>query len=114
MKPADQSLPENDPYLANGKWQDADILPPPENWGSDLPGGKLPPVMQFDPKTGKPLTWPLTNAIIHWAAVCKVSSAGEYEFRCRTVDLNGIAQPMPRPFGRSGTNFIETVKVIAG
>jgi hypothetical protein len=114
MKPSDQSLTENDPYLEKGKWQDADILPPPENWGSDLPGGKLPQVMQFDPKTGKPHTWPLTNTIVHWAAVCKVSSSGEYEMRCRTVDLNGIAQPMPRPFGRSGTNFIETVKVIVG
>lgn len=114
MKPADQPLPENDPYLANGKWQDADILPPPENWGSDLPGGKLPPVMHFDPKTGKPLTWPLTNTIVHWAAVCKVSSAGEYEIRCRTVDLNGIAQPMPRPFGRTGTNMIEVARLTTG
>lgn len=113
VKPAGQPLPENDPYLATVEWKDARILPPPENWGSDLPGGKLPHVMQFDSKTGKPLSWPVTNCIVHWAALGKVLSAGEYEVRCRTIDSNGIAQPMPRPFGRSGMNIIETVKFIA-
>jgi len=34
---------------------------------------------------------------------------GRYELRCRAVDLNGIAQPLPRPFGRSGVNAIQMV-----
>jgi hypothetical protein len=114
LKPADQTLPENDPYFAGAGWQDAIILQPPEKWGSDLPDGKLPPVMQFDQVSGKPMTWPITNTIIHWAAICKLSSAGEYEIRCRTIDSNGIAQPMPRPFGRSGVNMIEAAKITAG
>jgi hypothetical protein len=113
LKPSDQTLPENDPYFTGVKWQDAVILPPPEKWGSDLPDGKLPPVMQFDKVNGKPLTWPITNTIIHWAAICKLSSPGEYEIRCRTIDINGIAQPMPRPFGRSGVNIIESLKINA-
>lgn len=113
IKKADQPLPEGDPYFSEVKWQDAEILPPPEKWGSDLPDGKLPPVLQFDIRTGKPLSWPITNCIVHWAALAKIADSGEYEIRCRSVDNNGIAQPMPRPFGRSGTNFIETVKLIA-
>jgi DMSO/TMAO reductase YedYZ molybdopterin-dependent catalytic subunit len=113
IRPVSKPLPENDPYFEGAGWKDAKILPPPEKWGSDLPDGKLPPVMQFDSKTGKPLSWPITNCIVHWTVLEKVPAAGEYEIRCRTIDSNGIAQPMPRPFGRSGMNIIETVKFIA-
>ncbi|MGE5418816.1 MAG: molybdopterin-dependent oxidoreductase [Chloroflexota bacterium] len=110
VKPASK-LPENDPYLVNGDWRDAIILPPPENWGSDLPGGKLPEVMQIDPGTGNPYAWPIPNTIVHWTALLRVDEPGEFEIRCRTIDANGIAQPMPRPFGRSGYNRIDVVKL---
>jgi len=113
LHPADNPLPEGDPYLAKGDWRDAIILPPPEKWGSDLPDGILPPVMQVDPQTGQPFTWPIPNTIIHWAAVVRVAAPGKYELRCRTLDANGIAQPLPRPFGRSGTNKIEMVPLTA-
>ncbi|HAM10122.1 MAG: hypothetical protein A2X03_05195 [Bacteroidetes bacterium GWA2_40_15] len=46
----------------------------------------------------------------HWAALMKVDSPGEFELRCRTIDANGIAQLMPRPLGRSGTNRIEVAR----
>jgi hypothetical protein len=36
---------------------------------------------------------------------------GEYTFRCRTVDGKGQAQPMPRPFRKSGRCDIEAVKI---
>jgi len=110
LNPATKPLPENDPYLANADWQDAIILPPPENWGKDLPDGKLPPVMQTDPNTGQLFTWPIPNTIVHWATLAEVPSPGKYELRCRTIDANGIAQPLPRPFGRSGVNRIEMAK----
>lgn len=109
IRPSGDPLPEEDPHFAKGEWRDAIILPPPAKWGSDLEGGKLPPVMQIDPSTGKPYKWPMVNAIVHWAALIKVTGTGEFELRCRTIDGNGVAQPMPRPFGRSGYNKIETV-----
>lgn len=105
------NLDENDPYLTKVEWHDAIILPPPEKWGSDLPGGKLQGVMQIDPQTGQPYTWPLTNTIVHWVALLKIDVAGELEIHCRTIDANGIAQPFPRPFGRSGYNKIDVAKL---
>jgi DMSO/TMAO reductase YedYZ molybdopterin-dependent catalytic subunit len=110
LRSAKEELPAGDPYLAKGEWQDAIVLPPPEKWGRDLPDGKLPPVMQVDPKTGRPFTWPIPNTIVHWAALAKVAAPGKYELRCRTVDANGIAQPLPRPFGNSGFNRVDLVE----
>lgn len=113
LRPAGEPLPENDTCFINGEWHDAIILPPPEKWGSDLPEGKLPPVMQIDSATGHPFTWPIPYTIVHWAVLEKVITPGEYELRCRTIDANGIAQPLPRPFGRSGDNRIEVARFIA-
>jgi hypothetical protein len=33
--------------------------------------------------------------------------AGKYNFRCRAVDGGGVAQPMPRPLRKGGSNNIE-------
>lgn len=104
------SLPDDDPFLIKGEWHDAIILPPPVKWGSDLPDGKLQEVIQIDHETGKPVIWPIPNTIVHWAALTQVDTAGEFELRCRTIDANNIAQPMPRPFGRSGFNKIDLKK----
>lgn len=110
--PQDESLPKDDPYFTRAKWRDADILPPPKDWGGGLPGGKLPAVpSQFDTNSGKPLQWPIPNTIVHWAALLKVEQAGQYDLRCRTIDANGNAQPMPRPFPKSGNNTIRQVKI---
>ena len=111
IHPAGKPLPQDDSYLTKGEWRDAIILPPPLKWGSDLPDGKLPTVMQIDAKTGQPFTWPIPNTIVHWAALEKVNAPGEYDLRCRTIDANGIAQPLPRPFGRSGINVIKVAKL---
>lgn len=111
LYPEGQTMSDDDPYLTKGEWRDAMILPPPANWGSDMPGGKLPQVIQFDRKTNQPVTWPITNTIVHWAAMLKVEGSGKYILRCRSIDLNGIAQPMPRPFGRSGTNKIDLATI---
>jgi hypothetical protein len=48
---------------------------------------------------------PLTKA--HWKARLPGLPAGKYTFRCRTIDENGAAQPMPRPFDKSGRAGIE-------
>src|SRR5262249_13387905 len=68
--PAAASWPADDPYFTNAPWSDARVLPAPERWGGDLPGGALPPgVMGFDPATGRPRTWPMRLAKAHWSAL---------------------------------------------
>jgi hypothetical protein len=107
-------LPDDDAYFTKAKWEDADILPPPKRWGGGLPDGRLPDVpSQIDPATDKPYTWPMRYAFAHWATLIKVDKPGAYELRCRTIDANGVAQPMPRPFPKSGHNAIQMVKVTA-
>ena len=112
LQPADQPLAADDPYFAQGAWKDAEILAPPMTWGSGLPDGKLPPqVRGFHPETGQPQTWPLRYALAHWAVVLKNVAPGKYQLRCRTIDANDIAQPMPRPFAKSGRNSIQQVEL---
>ncbi|MBC8869866.1 MAG: molybdopterin-dependent oxidoreductase [Planctomycetes bacterium] len=109
----DADLPTDDPYFAKGDWKEAEILPPPREWGGGLPGGVLPPTpRQVDPATGKPKTWPLRGTIVHWAALLTDVRPGRYHLRCRTIDANGIAQPMPRPYLKSGHNAIEQVPLV--
>jgi DMSO/TMAO reductase YedYZ molybdopterin-dependent catalytic subunit len=111
--PRGESPAQDDSYFAKGDWKDATILPPPRRWGGGLPEGKLPPVpRQIDPATGKPHRWPIPNAIAHWATLVKIERPGEYDLRCRTIDANGVAQPMPRPFPKSGNNAIQAVKLV--
>ncbi len=108
----DEALPEDDPDFARAPWQDADILPPPEDWGGDLPDGKLPgDVRNFD-ADGKPRHWPMRYAIAHWAKLLTDIPPGNYDLRCRTIDANGIAQPLPRPFPKSGRNAIQRSTLI--
>src|SRR6185437_5923665 len=105
----DDSLPDDDPYLTRLRWQDAEILPPPRDWNL-LPEGKLPDVpLQFDTATGRPHHWPLRYTIAHWAVLAPALAAGKYDVRCRTIDAAGHAQPLPRPFAKSGRNSIQRV-----
>jgi hypothetical protein len=107
---ADAPLVADDPYLTGLDWQDAEILPPPELWGGGLPGGQLPATpLQFDPSTGLPRQWPLRYTVAHWSAVLRDVPPGAYTLRCRTLDMNGTAQPMPRPFTKSGRAAIQDV-----
>jgi DMSO/TMAO reductase YedYZ molybdopterin-dependent catalytic subunit len=113
VHPEEAELPADDPNLTTAPWQDAEILPAPERWGGGLPEGKLPPgTRQFNPQTGRPESWPLRNAIAHWAALLGGLPAGKYQLRCRTIDANGAAQPLPRPFPKSGRNSIQQVPLI--
>jgi DMSO/TMAO reductase YedYZ molybdopterin-dependent catalytic subunit len=99
----------DDPYWNKLEWRDAEILPPPADWGGGLPGGKMPEgVRQLD-AAGKPREWPMRYTIAHWAAVMRDLKAGRYHLRCRTMDRTGTAQPLPRPLPRSGVNAIQQV-----
>jgi DMSO/TMAO reductase YedYZ molybdopterin-dependent catalytic subunit len=108
ITPKDTRWPADDPYFTAAPWKDAEVLGPPKAWGGDLPGGRLPDRLHgFDPKTQRPKDWPMLLAMAHWAAVLPAPRPGAYVLRTRTVDAKGIAQPMPRPFPKSGRNFIE-------
>ena len=110
-----QPLPEDDRYFSTAPWVDAEILAPPQNWGGALPEGQLPlPIQKFDPVSGAPQQWPLRLAKVHWAALLPGRPAGSYTLRCRTIDDKGIAQPLPRPFRKSGHAAIEQVPVKIG
>jgi DMSO/TMAO reductase YedYZ molybdopterin-dependent catalytic subunit len=106
VHPNAKDLPADDPYFTTAPWSDAEILAPPTRWGGKFPDDVLPRnIMNFDPKK-----WPTRLAKAHWAALLPGLPAGEYTLRCRTIDAKGHAQPMPRPFRKSGHCAIEAVK----
>jgi DMSO/TMAO reductase YedYZ molybdopterin-dependent catalytic subunit len=108
VQPSDAALPAGDNYFTTAPWRDVDILPPPKDWGA-LPGGRIPAeTFGFD-AAGVPTSWPLRLAKIHWATAIPSLPAGEYTLRSRTIDAKGIAQPLPRPFRKSGHAAIEAV-----
>lgn len=112
IHPVSDSRAKGDRYFNDADWRDARILPPPNRWGSDLPDGQLPAIpSQFDAATGQPLQWPIRDTLVHWAIVAPGLKPGEYVVRCRTIDANGIAQPMPRPLPKGGANQIQAVKL---
>ena len=86
-----QELAADDPYFATAPWVDARILPPPKDW--------------------EPKTWPMRLTKIYWAALLPGLRAGEYTLRSRTIDEKNNAQPMPRPFQKSGHAAIESVDI---
>ena len=105
LRPADEPDPEDDLYFATAPWQDAEILPPPtDDWGAV---DALPVIRHQIGPDGKPLDWPLRNAIVHYAALLPATPKGDYEIRVRVIDGNGVAQPLPRPYQKSGGNAIQ-------
>jgi hypothetical protein len=113
LQPQDAEPRPEDPYFTRSDWKDAEVLPPPKRWGGDLPGNMISEVpRQFDPATGQPHKWPMRYSIVHWAMVLKNIRPGKYFLRCRSIDSNGIAQPMPRPFPKSGRNSIQQMPIV--
>ena len=111
LSPQGTEWSKDDPHFTMAPWRDADLLPAPMTWKS-LPDGKLiTPILGFDSKTNRPLTWPMRNTLAHWAVLLTDVAAGEYELRCRTIDASGVAQPLPRPFAKSGRNAIHQVSL---
>jgi hypothetical protein len=102
--------PANDPYFTTSPWIDAELLAAPKRWNV-LSGGKIPqPTYAFD-AAGVPKTWPMRFTNAHWATVLPGLPSGEYTFRCRSIDEKGQAQPMPRPFQKSGHAAIESIVI---
>src|SRR5262249_8445817 len=107
-----ESWPADDPYFLKAPWLDCKILPPPAHWGGDFPDDKLPAnVRQFDASTGRPERWPMRLSKIHWAVLHPALAPGKYTLRSRTIDAQNQAQPMPRPFRKSGHAAIEEIQL---
>ena len=106
-----RELPSGDRYHQSAPWRDAAILGPPATW-EGLPDSTIPkPTLGFNPDTGQPDTWPLRLSRVHWAILFPGLPAGEYTFRCRSIDDRGYGQPHPRPFRKSGHAAIEKVSI---
>jgi DMSO/TMAO reductase YedYZ molybdopterin-dependent catalytic subunit len=100
-------LADDDAELLRAPWQQCELFPPPD-WSAVLPAGVAPrDVSGFDDTTGQPRTWPPRYGMAAWHITYRDLPAGRYEVRARAVDLNGFAQPEPRPVQKSGKNAIQ-------
>jgi DMSO/TMAO reductase YedYZ molybdopterin-dependent catalytic subunit len=106
-------LAADDPAWQSAKWQPCRIDPPPDDWGGNLPNGVMPKdVWGFDPEKGRPKEWPMRYSLVRWRVTLTGLAAGAYEFRVRTIDLNGFAQPEPRPYLKSGRNEVQYKPIV--
>lgn len=113
VQPEGDEWDSKDPYYSRAPWKDAQILPPPKAWGGEIGGGSIPqPTIGFDPQSGRPKRWPLPLTKAHWAALLPGLPEGEFTLRVRSIDQNGRAQPMPRPFDKSGRVSIEEKELL--
>lgn len=109
IAPSDQEWPAEDKHFLNAPWVDAEILPPPKQWGGNLSDNSIPTGTNGFDADGRPKTWPMRLSKVHWAVLLPGLPAGEYTLRSRTEDEKGIPQPLPRPFRKSGHAAIESV-----
>jgi DMSO/TMAO reductase YedYZ molybdopterin-dependent catalytic subunit len=106
-------LNDDDPAWKTAQWKPCELDPPPEDWSAHLPQDIMPKdIWGFDAATGRPKQWPLRFSIATWNVTLKDITPGAYEFRVRSIDLNGFAQPEPRPYPKSGRNEIQVKTVV--
>jgi DMSO/TMAO reductase YedYZ molybdopterin-dependent catalytic subunit len=105
-------IEEDDPAWRTAKWSPCVMAAPPADWTAHLPANvATKEVWGFDARTGKPKQWPMRFSVAAWSVTLKNLKPGTYEFRARAVDLNGFAQPEPRPYPKSGRNEIQYAAV---
>jgi DMSO/TMAO reductase YedYZ molybdopterin-dependent catalytic subunit len=94
----------NDPAWRTAEWKEAELVSiPPAALAAGLPDGKFPGgVFHLDSPDGKPSVWPLPFSWVPWTIRLERLEPWAYELRVRAVDLNGYAQPEPRPNNQSG------------
>jgi DMSO/TMAO reductase YedYZ molybdopterin-dependent catalytic subunit len=106
-------IEEDDPAWKKAEWKSCALDPPPEDWASHLPEDVRPrEIWGFDPRTGQPKELPLRYSVVSWSVTLKDVPPGAYEFRVRTMDVNGFAQPEPRPEPKSGRNEIQCKTIL--
>ncbi len=105
-------LRDDDPAWQTADWRACGVQPPPADWTCCLPKDVKPTQVWGFGSDGRPKQWPMRYSLADWWAELPPLPAGKYEFRVRTVDKNGNAQPEPRPFEqKSGRNAIQVRKV---
>ncbi|MFO0842219.1 MAG: molybdopterin-dependent oxidoreductase [Gemmataceae bacterium] len=102
-------LAADDPAWKGAAWKPCVIEPPPTDWG----GVEVKGAFGFD-EAGRPREWPPRYGFCLWRVTLEGLKAGGYEFRVRTVDRNGLAQPQPRPYPKSGRNAIACKQFVVG
>lgn len=108
------ALADDAPELLRAPWAECPLDPQP-NWGAVLPPGVRPhDLLGFDRTTGRPAAWPMKYSVAPFTATVRGLAAGRYEFRARAVDLNGFAQPEPRPLQKTGKNAIQVRRFEVG
>lgn len=101
-------LDDNDPELLAALWQRCELPGPPLDWSAVLPPDTAPSEVFGLGADGVPLRWPLPYSYTPWSATIPTTglARGSYELRARSVDVNGNAQPEPRPLPKNGQNTI--------
>jgi hypothetical protein len=104
----DEVIRDDDPAWTRAEWRPCRLDPAPSDLADGLPPGTNPArIWGFGPD-GRPKEWPMRFSIAPWSVTFEGLKPGSYEFRARTVDRNGFAQPEPRPFAqRSGMNAVQ-------
>jgi hypothetical protein len=97
--------------LLQGPWVACQIQEQPD-WKHELPAGVLSSdVLGFEKATGQPIAWPLRYSMVSYSATINGLTPGHYEVRARAADLNGFAQPEPRPAQKTGKNAIQVRRI---
>lgn len=104
-------LPKDNGRFSTASWRDAEILPAPDGW-TNLPAERIANDTIGFGESGKPKSWPMRLTKANWAILHPGLPAGEYTLRCRTIDEQEHAQPMPRPFRKSGHAAIEQRSIV--
>jgi DMSO/TMAO reductase YedYZ molybdopterin-dependent catalytic subunit len=107
-------LDPDDPAWAAASWKAIPLAGgPPAGWAKGLPGGEFTDGVQYlDPTTRRPTLWPLPYSWVPFSVRLDGLEPGAYEFRVRAVDLNGYAQPEPRPNPQSGNAEIPCLTLV--
>jgi len=107
-------LRDDSPELLRAPWQRCDIQTEPADWSAALPPGTSPQSVFGIDATGRAQRWPLPYTYVGWEVKISGLTAGDYEIRARSVDVNGFAQPEPRPVQKTGRNSIgcRRVKIV--
>lgn len=102
-----EPLADDADELLTAPWQPCQLESQPD-WNRVLPNSINPKhLLGFDPQRGQPLAWPPRYGMCSYHATINNLKPGRYEVRARSVDLNGFAQPEPRPLQKTGKNGIQ-------